>query len=240
MTFKIQPGYVIVDTSSAVGGVTYDRQYEGEDRQDVSRDGETLTAIEQDFRTHKRVDVAEIVKHGDQIVQAARYACRKRCVNTPLGWFCDEQSLPEVRADFVGLAVEADEFNAKARRYGSARRVRVGFVPLRVEPDLEEAVREIARIVRGVCDDLLARIRAGEVDKLAPVFLRAKNLDKLATRGSVQRDSIVWAIECAKECRTALRQGVKDKRNLAKLGAELDVEAIEACRGNFRKKTDGR
>lgn len=217
-------GYVILDVSTALGGVTYDRTHG--DEHPIGSDGS-----EREIHTVKTIDHKAMVKIGDSLVQAARYALRCHATNTTLGWFCDRDSLAALRDAFDKLAEQATEFNMNAAVAGSARRVRIRMIPVKIEIDNAEAAAEIAKTVRDVCTDLIDALRAGAVDRLAPVFLRAKNLEKLGT--GMQRDSIVFAIENAKAARTALRQVGKDNGDVARAGSDLDLEALEACVGMF-------
>lgn len=223
-SFAIQPGsYLIIDTSTARGGITYQRD------KDAERAWRAM-GVQQDLHTRKRIDHKVLVKDGQNIVQSdVRCILRNYCAQTSLGWLAPKAALPAMQAAFDGLASKVRAFNESAAIAGSAIRVSVGFVPVELTVDNVAAARHIAHTIATVCAELRDALRAGDRGKLALLFRRAKNLDRLST--GVQKFSVIAAIECAKEARTALNAAVKenDQADLTKVGAKLDLEAIEAC-----------
>lgn len=223
-SYQVRPGYIVVDTSSCKGGVTYhrDRTEEREWREN---------GVEREIHSTKQIDDKAVVKEGNQLVSAARYILRKHCAQTAVGWFCEDSALPALRTEVEEFEAAADAFNARARQTDSACRVTIGIVPIRLELDNHAAAEAIARTIRETLHQLKSVLRAGALDKLPPVLLRAKNLDQLAV--GMQRDSIVFALDCVKAARKELREARKDGRDLEAAGRALDLAFVDAAIGVF-------
>ncbi len=237
--YTINPGtYLVIDKSSATGGVRYDRTPAEDTGAYVnSGDGE-----EKQFTTIKRVDHSALVNESDQYVQSARYILRCNAVNTELGWIVSAKALKRINEGWKDargkthtgvnhLQEQARDFNHRAACSRSERRVSISIVSIKLEVNNAEAAMHIAATVRGVCEDLARELRAGNVDKLGPVFLRSKNLEQLGT--GPMRATIEFAIECAREARAELRKAKKDGIELQYIGEALDLEALEGCAAQF-------
>jgi len=221
-TFKVQPSYIVIDTSAATGGVTYHRETLNE-REINAGDG-----IEREFQTRKTVDHVALVKEADSLVSKARAVLRKRCAFTPLGWICEANQLAVLRLDLEAVSQEADDYNDRASRSWCARRVRIGFVPVKLEIDNLAAAEEIARTIREVLAELKAKLEAKCSGAQFNSFFqtKCKNLDRLAA--GMQKFAITDALACAKAARTELTKAAKDEREPA-----LDLEAIDSAIGMF-------
>jgi hypothetical protein len=243
-TYTIKPGqYLVIPEHTCKGGVTYGRK---KDNKRKKGDG-----YSQDIHSRKTVDHEEIIDRSDKIREAARYILRVCAVKTAIGWIADSDGLRRIRDGFtargvdgerhypgyVTLAQRAADCNRDARRLGSERRVHVDFVELDIRVDNERAAKAIARTVRETCEELLTACKAGDAKGAQTVLNRTKNLEKLAV--GFQRQSIVFAIDCAKDCIGQLKKAIKGEpksqheRLLKKAAKSLDVDAIEACLGNF-------
>ncbi len=218
-TLKLQSGYIIIDTSTAVGGITYTRK---QIKQRKQGKGQVVT-----IHSVKRVDHKQLVRSSDAIVQAARYALRCRATNTQLGWFARGEQLDGIRHAFADLRIQATTINIRAERIGSKRRVRIGFVPLKLDISLPEALEEMQRTVTDLLTALLTTLRAGDVKGLPKLFLRTKNLDQLVARS--HRDMIVFAIENARVARGELNKAKAGGRSLKLAGRHLNLADIEDC-----------
>lgn len=222
-TYKIQPGYIVINTSKVSGGVHYDRQYAKKRREGNGH--------RREFVTVKRVDHTKLVEESDQLYQIARHVIRSRAANTEIGFYADEDTLRTIQIEMASLREQAEKFNRRAKRAGCARRMHVGLVPVKLEIDNVAAAQEIARTIRQTCDDFIQAIRAGDPDEITKALNRARNFEQLAT--GMQRDSVIWAIECAKEARSELRKVKRDGRSVKKAARTWDIEPIEACAGMF-------
>jgi hypothetical protein len=221
-TFKIQPSYIVIETSAASGGVTYHRETISQCAINGG-DGQ-----EREFKTNKRVDHVALVKEADALISKSRAVLRKRCAATPLGWVCEEAQLTMVRLDMEEIAGEAEAFNQRAAGSWCARRVRIGYVPVKLEIDNLAAADEIARTIREVLAELRDKLAAHCTGAQFNSFYqtKCKNLDRLAA--GMQRFAITDALACAKVARTELTNAAKDKRDPV-----LDLEAIESAIGMF-------
>jgi len=229
-TYKIKPGYILTDTSSVSGGVHYERQDLSADPINQGR-GE-----DKDYKGRKVVDHLEIVDLGNKIVGRARYILRKYGALTPMGYYVDAQALTEVRVAFDALAPEVSALNARARVENSARRVRIGFVPLPLAIDNEAAAVEIFNTVRTSLTRLRDTFRAGDLKKLPNVVAECRGLHKLAC--GIQGDAIKFALDTIGERRTLLREALTRGEAPESAGRSLDLDAIESAITLFTPSED--
>lgn len=229
---KVRPGYLVVDTSTATGGVTYDREY-GDQVKINNGQG-----IQAKLQTIKTVDHVEAVAALDALKKKVDYACRKHCARTAFGWFADEVSLRALRKEVEELQAEAVTLNAAAAAVGSERRAHVGVVAGKLEIASAEAAREIARTIREVLGGVLAALRAGLVkkrtdkdgkviqkDELHAPLLKCKNLDRLAV--GLAGEAVKMALDRIPEAKKEVLERLKKGDDPATIGAELDLGAIE-------------
>lgn len=225
MTIKVRSGWLIVDTSTAVGGITYDRT-------PILEKNFGRAGLEKQFKTKKIVDHVEACAKVDAVVHKADYLMKKYCTRTTFGWFADDYVLETIKAEVVKLREEMDDANRFARLSGSTRRGRIAIVPAKLEHDGEDAVREVARTVY----DTLCAIRdclvAGEIKNPLTVALdKARNLDRLAV--GVQATTIAFALERAASARKEIRERVKTGEDAETVGKSVDLSAIDAALDMF-------
>jgi len=229
---KVRPGYLVIDTSTATGGVSYDRQY-GEATK--INNGQGLQAT---LQTVKTVDHVEAVAALDALKKKVDYACRRYCARTAFGWFADEISLRGLRKEIDELRAEAVTLNAAAAAVGSERRAHVGIVAGKLELASPDAAREIARTIREVLGGVLDALRSGHIKKVADSdgkvtqkdelhapLLKCRNLDRLAV--GLAGESVKLALARIPEAKKELLEAIKDGRDPEEVGAELDLGAIE-------------
>jgi hypothetical protein len=245
-SFTFRPGWLLVDTSSASGGIRYDRELVKE--KSINK-GNGLQA---DHKTRKTVDHVEYCAAADAVVKKVDYVLRKHCTRTEMGWFADDQALAKVKGEIALLEAEAHDLNTNgAKKAKSARRAKIRVVPLRLDLDRREAVAEIVHTIRSVLTELRDALRAGDLASLHKLKIRSKNLDKLAV--GFQSDAIRFALArvpvAANEIRDSIKTVVRATRNgggskedideatataAAKAGAKVDLEAIEAALAHFQ------
>lgn len=235
---QINPGTILIlDKSSATGGVHYHHKSESARKPVNSGAG-----YKQDYARTKVVDHVALVAESDSYVQSARYILRCNATNTELGWVASPAAWARIQNGWTDergkehtgikhLIAQARSFNQRAARSGSQRRVSVSLVDIELGIDNKAAAQHIAATVRGVCEDFVRELRAGNVDKLAPIFLRSKNLEELGVGD--HRAVIEYAIENAREARTELRKAKKAGDDMATAGAALDLESLEGCAAIF-------
>ncbi len=225
-SFKFRPGWMIINTSSASGGIHYDRTLIEENSFNRGH------GVQTQHNTRKTVDHVEFCAAIDAIVKKVDYVLRKHCTRTEMGWFAAEKDLATVKAEISALEVEAADLNAQADRAHSARQAKIRIVPLRLDLNHPEAVQEIAGTIRGVLADYITVLRDGDILSLHKLKIRAINLDKLAV--GFQADAIRFALAhvpiAANLIRTAKKIAERTARQAAEAAAHakgLDDEATE-------------
>jgi hypothetical protein len=197
---KVRPGYVILSTCSATGGVHYARTHG--DEQPIGEDG-----VEQEIRSVKTIDHKEAVDRCNKIASAANHAVRKRTANSAFGYFATADALTVLSEDLRQLSDEAAIANAFARSVGSARRVHVGIVPVEIDVANEDVAREVHRTVRVALTEIRDHLIAGEAHELKLAIDRAVRIDTLVT--GLASESIRMALDSAKEARSELAKANK-------------------------------
>jgi hypothetical protein len=242
--FHFRPGWLVVDCSSASGGIRYDRELVKEKSINEGN------GIQADHKTRKTVDHVEYCAAVDAVVKKVDYVLRKHCARTEMGWFADDKALRKVKREVVAISREARELNASAEKADSARRAKISVAPLKLDPAHPEAVQEIAHTIRGVLGEIRDALRAGDVASLHKLRIRSKNLEQLAV--GFQSDAIRFALErvpgAANEIREAIKNATRSAKNdgedkevidakaaaaAKRAGKRVDVEAIEAAIVHF-------
>lgn len=241
--FNFRPGWMVVDCSSASGGIQYDRE--------LLKEQSIGNGLQADHKTRKTVDNVAFCQEVDAVVKKVDYVLRKHCARTEMGWFADDNALQKVKAEVALLAEEAALLNTVgARKAKSARRAKIRVVPLKLDFDKREAVQEIAHTIRAVLTELRDTLRAGDLPNLHKLKIRSKNLEKLAV--GFQSDAIRFALDhvpvAANEIRDAVRAAKRAATNDGKgklavekatnaaakrAGAKVNIESIEAAIAHF-------
>lgn len=217
---------------SAKGGVAYRRL--GEETQELHAD-ESMTA---EYATRKEVDHIGLQTWSRKIVNAAYNVMERHCSQTPIGYWIAEENSPKMLAELSQVRMEAGKLNGFAREVGSLRRVSIDVYAMKVGEECEEqAAIRLAQTVRERLDSLREDLRNGDLNAYATSWKRAKNLPKLAT--GIQAESIVLALEAARESRSKLAEAIKNKQNAIKAGQELDLDAIESAIHLFTDSVNG-
>lgn len=223
---NIRPGYVVLDTSSAHGGVHY---YRKEIEAHAINNGEGVDATHE---TRKVVDHVAAVKAVDAVTKELDYAIRKYCAKTVFGPFCSDEDLPALQARVEELRAKADQVNADAAAAGSARRAYIGIVPVRIDVVSPEAAREIARTVCDVLSELRDAVKDGDVGpRFDGIWLKARNLAKLAT--GLQSECICWALDEINANRKECKDRIKRGSDPATAGKDLDFSQTEGAIASF-------
>jgi hypothetical protein len=229
---KVRPGFIVVDTSTASGGVTYVREY---DDPTPINNGQGLRTK---LHTTKTVDNVDAVAALDALKKKADYACKKHCARTAFGWFADEVSLRALRREIAELRIEAQALNVAAAARGSERRVHIGIVAGELDVANVDTAREIARTIREVLVNVYNALRTGHVkkvvdkdgetvykDELHAPLLKCKNLDRIAVGRA--GDAVAIALERIPEAKKEVLERLKEGEEPAEIGADLDLGAIE-------------
>jgi len=243
--FHFRPGWMVVDCSSATGGIRYDRELLGEEPINRKR------GLQVDHKTRKTVDNVEFCAAVDAVVKKVDYVLRKHCARTDMGWFADDSVLHKIKAEVAEIEREAHELNTVgAKKAKSARQAKIRVVPLKLDLAKPEAVQEIAGTIRSVLIELRDALKTGNLADLHKLRIRSRNLEKLAV--GFQSDAIKFALErvplAAAEIREAVKNATRatkndgeDKDRIAEVGeitakragGKVDVESIEAAIAHF-------
>lgn len=242
----LKPGWLIIDNSTASGGVHYDRAMLDETTINRGRGVQTT------HQTVKSVDHVEFCAAIDALVKRVDYVMRKHATKVGKNWFADNGGLKAIEGEVAEIAAEAERLNtAGADAARSDRRAYIAIMPIPIDYNREEAVREIARAIRETLTDVLTALQAGEVADFHKLKIRCINLDKLAV--GMQSDAIRFALErfetARKEIKTAAnaarkkalaseaREADADKAAAdaaARVGRSLDLEEIQVAIDHFQ------
>lgn len=204
---RIAPGYIVINTSTSAGGVSYDRVVIDEEEQGSS--------VVTEYQTRKTIDNVELVKAIEHTVKDVDHTLRILCARTPFGHFVPTDKLPAVQAKVAEITARVDGLNAAAEAAGSAHRGRVGIVTALLDVGNPDNLRECYRVICGTLREILAALRAGDVrdvkdedgditrrHQLRPILIRARNLEQMAL--GLHGSTIKSALERAKTAKTEI------------------------------------
>jgi hypothetical protein len=231
-TVRIAPGYVVVNVSTAAGGVSYNRIVLAE-----NPEGE---AIVTDYQTRKTVDHVELVKAIDHTVKDVDHALRILCVRTPFGHFVSMDKVETVRLKVAEIAARVHELNDAAEAAGSAHRGRVGVVTALLDIANPDNLRECHRVIRETLMEIHAALRRGDVrdeknedgditrrHQLRPILIRARNLEQMAL--GLHGTTIKSALERAKTAKTEILAQIDAGVTPEDAGAAVALGEIETA-----------
>jgi len=225
-------GLFFIVEFSAKGGVAYKRV--GAVHEEKFED-ESLTA---EYTTRKEVDHIGLAKWSRQIVNAAYNVMERHCSATPIGYWIAEENSSKMLAELAGVQMEAQKLNKVARDMRSGRRVLIDIYSMTVgQEDDEKTAKRLAQVARERLESLREDLANGDLNAYATSWKRAKNLPKLAT--GIQAESIVLALEAARESRSKLAEAIKNKKTEIEAGHSLDLTAIESAIFLFTESVNG-
>jgi hypothetical protein len=245
-TIIFRPGWLVIDQSTASGGIRYERR--ALDESTINR-GNGIKTV---HRSTKTVDHVEYCAAVDACVKRVDYVLRKHGTKVGRNWFADAPGLQAIEAEVAEIAIEADRLNTSdAIEARSDRRAYIGILPMPIDFDRAEAVREIARTIRETLGEIETALRAGRVEDFHKLKLRSLNMDKLAV--GMQSDAIRFALDCFATSRRAVKEAARtalkrahehgaapikaDQAAVAAAqacGAALDLEAIQVAIDHFQ------
>ena len=227
-TFQIRPGFLLIDTSTAQGGVHIKRKDLGEE---TINDGKGKA---KDYNGHKEVDHEQIVEESNALVNKARHILGAKygvAVGGGAGAMISEESLRVVEAEIAALQRDVAALNARAVAEGSARFVRISYIVSRLELDHAANASEIYRAIREKLAKLRDAFRASNFTKIGAAVSACKGLDKLAV--GIQADAIRFALDTVEGLRETLHTALDQKQAPEAAGAALDLDAIEGAIAMF-------
>jgi hypothetical protein len=225
-------GVFFVVEFSAKGGTAYKRVGKGWEEEHAD---ESLTA---EYTTRKQVDHIGLAKWSRQIVNAAYNVMERHCSPTPIGYWVSEDNAGKMLAELAGVKDEAGKLNKVAHDLASARRVVIDIYSMTVgQEDEEKTAKRLAQTVRERLESIRQDLVNGDLNAYATSWKRAKNLPRLAT--GIQAESIVLALEAARECRSSLAEMIRSKRLPEEAGKALDLTAIESAIFLFTDSVNG-
>lgn len=219
-TVAIRPGFVVLDCSSATGGVQHQRTPTITHKQGDGR--------VEDWSTSRIVDHSQVVKESDTLIKQVDYLLRVHASRTGFGWYADANAVAKIRNGLVDIKAKADALNETARKLGSARRTHIGVIFAKLDVAHEDVAMEIYRVARQNLQAIYDCLRAGTVgQELDTALVRAKNTGNVAS-GLLRTalDTAMTSIPAWRaDVRAALKQGVQP--DVA--GKALDLGALEAA-----------
>lgn len=219
---ELKPGYIVVDCSTATGGVSYQQT-----RHTVEEEGVGEVSR---WTTRKTVDHKQIVADMDNLVKRGDWVLRKHCSRTGFGWFATAESLAKVRNDMDALHEAGEKLNRDARKLGSARRVHVSFVSAYIDVTNEQVAQEIyrtaAETLQAIYDCLRGGLIGPELDK---TMIRAKNMGNIAA--GILQTALNDALGKIPEWRAEIRAAIKGDNAIepAKAGKKLNLDSLDAA-----------
>jgi hypothetical protein len=231
----LAPGLFFTAEFSAKGGIRYTRL--GAEDKTVHEDKSSVAK----YKTRKDVDHVGFETWSRKIVNSAYNVMERHCSNTPLGYWIAEDKVPAMLAEIALLKQEAQNMNAAAVLHSSQRRVSIELYCMRSGVEDEEKVaKRLALTVRERLESLMSDLRAGDLNAYATSWKKAKNLPRLAT--GIQAESIVLALEAARELRAKIAENIKERKLEApseKAAEGLDFCAIESAIVLFTDSVNG-
>lgn len=225
-------GMFFIVEFSAKGGVTYTRVGEG---WETEHEDKSLTA---EYSTRKEVDHIGLAKWSRSVINQAYNVMERHCSPTPIGYWVADAGSQKMLEELAQVKEEAEKLNKHARTVGSARRAVVEIYGIQVgNEDEEKTAKRLAQTVRERLESLRTDLVSGNLNAYATSWKRAKNLPKLAT--GIQSESIVLALEAARESRSALAQAIKGNKAPEAAGKALDLTAIESAIWLFTDSVNG-
>ena len=219
-------GLFLITEFSATGGVKYARIGDEE----ITEQGDELTAK---YSTRKDVDHVGLLKWSKQIINQAYGVMEKHASSTPIGYWIKKENAPALMAELVQVQEQAKNLNAHAQAAGSARRCRVDVWALEAGQEaLESVAIRLSETVRERLERLRDDLKAGDLNAYATSWKIARNLPKLAT--GIQAESIVLALEAAKELRAELAEAIRNKTT-----PSLNLDAIDSAIWLFTDSVNG-
>lgn len=217
-TIIFRPGWLIIDQSTASGGIRYERR--ALDESPINQ-GNGIKTV---HRSTKTVDHVGYCAAVDACVKRVDYALRKHGTKVGKNWFADAPGLAAIEAAVAEITREAARLNTHdAVEARSDRRAYIGILPMPIDFDRAEAVREIARTIRETLGEIEAALRAGAVEDFHKLKLRSLNMDKLAV--GMQSDAIRFALDCFAAARRTVKEA---SRTAAKKAADAGASARKA------------
>jgi hypothetical protein len=225
-------GFFFKTEFSATGGVKYRRM--GEETQE-KREDESMTA---EWATRKDVDHVGLMTWSRRIVNAAYNVMEKHCSQTPIGYWISEERAPKVLEELAGIKMEARKLNDFAKTVRSLRHVTIEVYATQVgQEDMEKAAVRLAETVRERLGSLREDLFRGDLNAYATSWKRAKNINRLAT--GIQAETVVMALEAAREARKALAEKLGDKMSPERAGGELNLDMLDSAIVLFTDNVNG-
>jgi len=225
-------GIFFVCEFSAKGGTKYTRI--GEETVEKF-DDESLKA---EYSTRKEVDHIGLATWSRKVINMAYNVMERHCSSTPIGYWIAEEKAPAMLNELGQVKEEAGKLNKYAASVNSRRRAFIDVYAMTVgEDDMEKTACRLAQTVRERLESLREDLVSGDLNAYATSWKRAKNLPKLAT--GIQAESIVLALEAAKELRSKVYEALKNKKTATQAGDALDTTTIDSAIFLFTDSVNG-
>lgn len=234
---QIAPGYIVINASSASGGITYERE---EVTEEAHRRGRVVS-----LRHTKRIDNEHSVRAIDAAVKDVDHILRTACVRLiNVGHFATVDVLAAVEDRVAVLAQKVNRLNAEAIQRKSAHRGMIHIVTAMLDLTREGNRQIVYQTARDTIGELRSSLRIGDVvddrdetgaiarrHQLRSILLRAKNLDALFV-GPLQA-SVRNALDRVKTARVDLLKRITNGESPVDAGAAIDLTALDTVMARF-------
>lgn len=234
---SIAPGYLVINTSTATGGITYDRE--------VLTDAKRREARTVAVKSIKKIDNERIVREIDAAVKDVDHVLRDMCVRLPnVGHYASLAVLAVLEERVADIARRVDRLNAEAIQLGSKHRGNAQVVTAILDLQRPVNCQVVYQTIHGVLGELYEALRVGDVvdavtpdgvitrrHQLRPIMLRTRNLETIIM-GSL-RASIVNALTRVKTARLEQIGRVHKGELPRDVGATTDLTALETALARF-------
>ena len=220
---RLRVGWIILDASSASGGIHHHRTILEDNTDQVGENDPT----EKRWETQRVVDHKRLVKELDGVVKKVDHVLRKECSRLSKFYFADDNQLRAVREKIARIQEEAERLNNEAARERCGRRAYISIMPNKIDLAQEDVAREVGRTITETLQEVCALIQAGDVgSKLEQILrLRVKNLHKLCV--GFHGQYLVEAYNRAVEARKEVREAIKKGRTPESAGRSVDLTDVE-------------
>ena len=217
---------------SAKGGVKYTKI------EDLGKTVHEDESAVEEYSTRKDVDHVGLQTWSRKIINAAYNVMDRHCSITPVGYWIDETRAPFLMEELNGCKMEARKLNDFAREVGSRRRTLIDVYAMQVGQEaLEVTAIRLAQTVRERLENLRNDLASGDLNAYATSWKRSKNLPRLAT--GIQAESIVMALEAAKEARSKLAELLRGGTKPERAASELNFDMIDSAICLFTDSVNG-
>lgn len=219
--YTIKPGWLVSLKTRLVGGVSYQTEDLGQERE-----GAALTS---EWRTKKHVDDVAELERATDTRSKSRSLIAGACIQTPFGLLCPEDQGEALASRLADAQRLVTEHNASA----AYTRVELYILRGRIASDDREAVRAIFSDIRQAVSEMQAGIAALDVAQIRDAAQRARNLGRMLDAGQAER--VNKAVDAARKAARVMVRQIDDagQASLDAVMLEVSTKPIDDLRFAF-------